>query len=83
MNALSTHPFLGSALILAAVSHIACIVLMLRLKKVSYGYEDQTGFHFINAGDSVIVPVDEVRPSWVDSEIFDRLLDRGVHLRRT
>jgi hypothetical protein len=83
MNALSTHPFLGSVLILAALSHIACIVLMLRLNKVSYGYEDQNGFHFINADDSIIVPVDEIRPSWVDSEIFDRLLDRGVQLRRS
>ena len=82
MNALSIHPFLGSVLILAALSHIACIILMLRLNKVSYGYQDSNGFHFINAGDSVIVPVDEVRPSWVDAEIFDRLLDRGVQLRR-
>ena len=81
MNALSTHPILGSVLILAALSHAAFIVLMLRLKKVSYGYEDQTGFHFSDVDDSVIVPVDEVRPSWVDAKIFDRLLDQGVSLR--
>jgi len=83
MNALSVHPILGSALILAALSHMACIVLMLRLNKVSYGYEDKNGFHYINADDSIIVPVDEVRPSWANSEIFDRLLDRGVQLRRS
>ena len=55
---------------------------MLRIKKVSYGYEDENGFHFISASDSVIVPVDEVRPSWANAEIFDRLLDQGVQLRR-
>jgi hypothetical protein len=60
MNALSTHPILGSVLIFAALSHLACIVLMLRLKKVSYGYEDENGSHFISASDSAIVSVDEV-----------------------
>ena len=81
MNALSAHPILGSILILAAISHVACIVLMLTLDKIKYGYEDQNGFHFINARDSVIVPVDEVRPSWANSEIFDRLTHQGVSIR--
>jgi hypothetical protein len=54
---------------------------MLRLKKVSHGYEDQNGFHYVSASEAVIVPVDEVRPSWANDKVFDRLLDQGVSLR--
>jgi hypothetical protein len=59
MNALSTHPILGSVLIFAALSHAACIVLMLRLKKVSYGYEDENGSYFISSTSHSVVALKE------------------------
>ena len=82
MTVFTSHPILGSLFALAAFSYAACLVLMSKVDKIRFGYEDSNGFHFVDPTESMIVPADEVRPLWCNTEMLARLLDHGVQLRR-
>ena len=81
MSVLLSHPILASILASSALSYLATLVVLLRTKKIVYGYEDHTGFHSEPVPESLIVPADEVCPSWLNASMRERFMASGLMLR--
>jgi|GEM_PF-2782341 len=69
---MASHPVLLSLVAIAGLIYAGGAYLMWQMQHARPGVEDETGFHFTDLGEDVVVPADEVRPDWFTGPLAAR-----------
>ncbi len=75
-----SHPILFSVLAAIGLIYAGGAYLMYQMRYARPGVEDETGFHFTDVGDDVVVPADEVRPDWFTAAIAARFCGQRAQI---
>lgn len=67
-------------LTIAAFIYVSAAFFMLQVISARVGYEDDTGFHFDEALEDLVVPADEVRPAWFTGALAERFSSHRVEI---
>lgn len=76
-----SHPIFLTIVITVGFLYIsgACVMLF-QIRNARAGYEDEEGFHFSDPMDDVVVPADEIRPSWFTGALAERFASHRIEI---
>jgi len=77
---MSSHPILLMIATVAGFIYICAAFFVIQVMNARVGYEDETGFHFAEQMEDIVVPADEVTPAWFTGALAERFSSHRVEI---